>query len=259
MTARPDPPRHVLITGASSGIGAALARSYARAGVRLSLTARNSKRLEQIATQCRSLGAETGSEAIDVCDAHALPIWIEACDTHQPVDMVIANAGMGGERVMATPSGEALSVAHDIVATNIMGVANTIIPLLPRFVARGKGHVVIMSSLAAYIGLPQAPLYSASKAAIRIYGQGLHRLLVPKGIHVTIICPGFVDTPMSASVPGERPFLWTTERAARRIMAGLARGEREIAFPWTLATLTRLANLLPPSWLDAALARRNRT
>ena len=107
--------------------------------------------------------------------------------------------------------------------------------------------------------MPQAPLYSASKAAIRIYGQGLSRLLEPKGIRVTVICPGFVDTPMSASVPGERPFLWTTERAARRIMARLARGEREIAFPWPLAALARLANFLPPRWLDAAFAHRNRT
>ena len=259
MTARRDAPRHVLITGASSGIGAALARSYARAGVSLSLTARDWTRLEQVATQCGAAGAEVVFETADICDAAAVPAWIADCDTQRPVDMVIANAGLGGERVIATATGEPLSVAHEIIATNILGVANTIIPLLPRFVARGKGHVVIMSSLAAYLGLPQAPLYSASKAAIRIYGQGLRRLLEPKGIRVTVICPGFVDTPMSASVPGERPFLWTTERAARRIVAGLARGEREIAFPWALATLTRLANLLPSAWLEAALARRNRT
>ncbi|HEX4077679.1 MAG TPA: SDR family NAD(P)-dependent oxidoreductase [Rhizomicrobium sp.] len=259
MTARPDPPRHVLITGASSGIGAALARSYARPGVRLSLTARSTERLQQVAAQCGAAGAETALQTIDICDAAALPAWIEDCDTQRPVDLVIANAGVGGERVIATSSGETLSVAHDIVATNILGVANTVIPLLPRFVARGKGHVVIMSSLAAYIGLPQAPLYSASKAAIRIYGQGLRRLLEPKGVQVTVICPGFVDTPMSASVPGERPLLWTTERAARRIVAGLARGERDITFPWPLAALARVANLLPARWLDSALARRNRT
>jgi short-subunit dehydrogenase len=258
MTARPDAPRHVLITGASSGIGAALARSFARPGARLSLTARSSERLEQVAAQCGAAGAETVTRSIDISDAAALPAWIEDCDTQRPVDMVIGNAGVGGERVIATAAGEPLSVAHEIIATNILGVANTIIPLLPRFVARGKGHVVIMSSLAAYIGLPQAPLYSASKAAIRIYGQGLRRLLEPKGIRVTVICPGFVDTPMSASVPGERPFLWTTERATRRIVAGLARGEREIAFPWPLAVLATLANFLPPRWLDAGFARRNR-
>jgi short-subunit dehydrogenase len=134
-----------------------------------------------------------------------------------------------------------------------------VIPLLPRFVARGRGHVVIMSSLAAHIGLPDAPLYSASKAAIRVYGHGLRRLLGPKGIRVTVICPGFVATPMSASVPGRPPFLWSAERAAARIVAGLGRGKREISFPWQLAVLARLAAALPPPLIDPLLNRTRRS
>ncbi|HEY6578620.1 MAG TPA: SDR family NAD(P)-dependent oxidoreductase [Rhizomicrobium sp.] len=260
MTSHPDPlpPSHVLITGASSGIGAALARRYARPGMGLSLTARNAERLEQVAAECRAAGADVFGQTLDVCDAAALSAWVEDCDTRRPIDLVIANAGVGGERVIATAVGEPLSVAHEIVATNILGVANTVIPLLPRFVARRKGHIAIMSSLAAYIGLPQAPLYSASKAAIRIYGDALRSLLAPNGVTVTVICPGFVDTPMSASVPGGRPFLWSAERAAVRIGAGLARGQREISFPWPLAALARLASILPPPLLDSLLARRNR-
>ncbi|MGH6876822.1 MAG: SDR family NAD(P)-dependent oxidoreductase, partial [Rhizomicrobium sp.] len=237
----PSPPSHVLITGASSGIGAALARRYARPGMRLSLTARNAERLAKVAGECHPADAGVFWKTLDVCDAAALAAWIEDCDTQRPVDMVIANAGVGGERVIATAAGEPLSVAHDIVATNILGVANTIIPLLPRFVARGKGHIAIMSSLAAYIGLPQAPLYSASKAAIRTYGEGLRRLLVSKGVKVTVICPGFVDTPMSASVPGGRPLLWNAERAADRIVQALDRGKRKINFPWPLVALARVA------------------
>lgn len=193
---------------------------------------------------------------IDVSDAVAMSSWVADCDTRQPVELVIANAGVGGERVIASSAGEPLSVAYDIVATNILGVANTIVPLLPRFVARGKGQIALMSSLAAFLGLPQAPLYSASKAAIRVYGQALRRLLAPKGINVTVICPGFVDTPMSVSLGRNRPFLWDTERAALRIIAGLERGEREIVFPWQLAVLTRLAGALPPSMLDALLRTR---
>ncbi|HEY2445628.1 MAG TPA: SDR family NAD(P)-dependent oxidoreductase, partial [Rhizomicrobium sp.] len=126
------------------------------------------------------------------------------------------------------------------------------------FLARRKGHVVIMSSLAAHLGLPDAPLYSASKAAIRIYGHGLRRLIADKGVLVTVVCPGFVTTPMSAGVPGPQPFRWSAERAATRIAEGLARGEREISFPWQLALLSRLAAALPAPVIDPLLARNRR-
>lgn len=252
------PPAHILITGASSGIGAALARRYAREGMLLSLTARNASRLEQVAQDCRAAGADADWQAADVSNSIALGAWIEACDTRRPVDMVIANAGVGGERVIATATGKSLSIAREIVETNISGVTNCVIPLLPRFVERGGGHVVIMSSLAAYVGLPEAPLYSASKAAVRTYGQGLRRLLARSGVRVTVVCPGFVATPMSASLPGHPPLIWTAERAAERIVGGLARGKPEISFPWPLATLARLASALPPSLIDSLLERTRR-
>jgi short-subunit dehydrogenase len=252
-------PAHVLITGASSGIGAALARRYARKGVLLSLTARNASRLERVAQECRAAGADADWQTADVSDPTALGAWIEGCDSSRPVDMVIANAGVGGERVIAPATGEGVSVAREIIETNILGVTNTVIPLLPRFVARRKGHVVMMSSLAAHIGLPDAPLYSASKAAIRIYGQGLRRLLAPNGVRVTVVCPGFVATPMSASVPGRPPLMWSADRAADRIVAGLANGQREISFPWLLAALVKLANGLPPPLIDSLLKRTRRS
>ncbi len=251
-------PRHVLITGASSGIGAALARRFARPGTRLSLTARDPERLQQVSDLCRSAGADTEWHAADITDAEAVGQWITDCDARQPVDLVIANAGVGGSAVIAPDTGEALAAAQKIVATNILGVVQTVIPLLPRFTARGKGHVVIMSSLAAYVGLPQSPLYSASKAAVRVYGQALRRLLVPSGVRVTVVCPGFVETPMSASLRGPRPLLWSAERAAERIARGIARGEREISFPWPLAMLARLADVLPSGLADSFLVRTRR-
>jgi short-subunit dehydrogenase len=180
---------------------------------------------------------------------------LQECDDRQPVDIVIANAGIGGEKVIVPHPGESLSAAREIIDTNVMGIANSVIPLVPRFVARGKGHIAIMSSLAAHVGLPDAPLYSASKSAARIYSHGLRRLLARSGVRVTAVCPGFVATPMSASVPGHRPFLWSPEKAAAHIAAGLARGKREISFPWQLAVLARLAGMLPDSLIDPILDR----
>jgi short-subunit dehydrogenase len=116
-----------------------------------------------------------------------------------------------------------------------------------------------MSSLAAYVGLPHSPLYSASKAAVRVYGQALRRLLAPSGVRVTVVCPGFVETPMSASVPGPRPLIWSVDRAAERIVRGIARNEREVSFPWALAVLGRMADILPAGFVDSFLARARRS
>ena len=224
----------------------------------MSLTGRDRARLREVSNGCRNAGAETEWQAADIADAETVGQWITDCDSRQPIDIVIANAGIGGASVVVPDTGETLAAAQQIVATNILGTVHTVLPLLPRLIARGKGHVVIMSSLAAYVGLPQAPLYSASKAAIRVYGQALRRLVAPRGVCVTIVCPGFVETPMSASVGGPRPFLWSAERAAERIARGIARGEREISFPWSLAMLARLADILPPGLVDSFLVRTRR-
>ncbi len=246
-------PRHVLITGASSGIGAALAQHYAGPGVALSLFARNAARLEAVAEACRKAGGEAATGVGDVGDPALMADWTEACEARRPVDLVIANAGMGGEHALAGAAGESLAAANDMMRTNVAGVANTIIPLLPRLVARRSGQIAIVSSLAAYVALPDTPIYCASKAAVRVYGHGLRRLLAPQGVDVTVVCPGFVATPMSASLGARLPFVWTAERAARHIANGLAHGRREISFPWQLATLARLAGLLPSRLVDPLL------
>ncbi|HLY07540.1 MAG TPA: SDR family NAD(P)-dependent oxidoreductase [Rhizomicrobium sp.] len=243
-------PLHVFVTGASSGIGAALARRYAGPDVRLTLTGRNRERLDTVAQACRTRGAETAVNTCDVRDAEAMRAFIEEIDGQWPIAMMIANAGVGGEQVIAGPSGEKAEIARAIFEINVIGVVNTIVPLLPRLVARGKGHVVIMSSLAAFVALPDAPAYSASKAAVRLYGEALRPLLAPRRVRVTVVCPGFVDTPMSASLPGPRPLLWSAERAADAIVAGLARGKNEICFPWALSMLAKTSAYLPATTMQ---------
>lgn len=237
---------HVLVTGASSGIGAALAQRYAGPGTRLTLTGRDRTRLDAVAQACRTRGAETAIAVCDVRDAEAMRSLLADADAQRPVAMVIANAGIGGEQVIAGPAGEKAEIARTIFEVNVVGVANTIAPLLPHLVARGQGHIVIMSSLAAFVPLPEAPAYSASKAAVRAYGEALRRLLAPRNVRVSVVCPGFVDTPMSASLRGPRPLLWSAERAAEVIVAGLARGKSEICFPWQLLLIARLSAHLPP-------------
>jgi short-subunit dehydrogenase len=247
--------RHIVITGASSGIGAALAKYYARSGARISLLGRDAARVQAVTQQCIAAGATACSEIGDVTDGLFMTRWLADCDAREPVDLVIANAGIGGQFAMPPQSGETVDVAHKIFSTNTIGVANSILPILPRFVERRRGQLIMLSSLAAYIGLPDAPAYSASKAAIRIYGHGLRRLLARHGVRVTVVCPGFVQTPMSNSIPGRLPFLWDAERAARHIANGVARGQNDIAFPWQLAMLSRFAAILPSFVLDPVLDR----
>jgi short-subunit dehydrogenase len=248
--------RHILITGASSGIGAALARLYAQPGVTLSLSGRNVERIEGVAADCAARGADVEGVALDVVDAAAMAQWVLRRDETLPIDLVIANAGIGGATAVATQAGESADDARLILDVNMLGVLNTLIPLLPALVRRGRGQIAIVSSMAGFLGLPHTPVYSASKAAAGIYGDALRRLLMPSGVRVSVVYPGYVETPMSDSLPFARPFLWSVEKAARHIARELERGRRRIIFPRRLHLVIRFARLLPERWLDAILARR---
>lgn len=251
-TPRPHP-AHVVITGASSGIGAALVRIYSAPGTRLSLIARNRERLEAVALESRGRGAVVDVYVADVTDAAAIENVLAACDQRQPVDLLVANAGLGGRASLVTTVAEPGPLAREIFATNALGVINTVTALLPRLVARRRGQIAVMSSLAGLVALPACPVYSASKAAVRAYGAALRAFLAPFGVRVTVVCPGFVDTPMSASLPFRPPFMWSADRAARHIAQALAHGRREIIFPWPLAAAMRLLRMLPTGIADRVL------
>ena len=179
---------------------------------------------------------------------------IHCADERRPVDIVIANAGIGGRQVLAPRAGEPVELVRKIFDVNTFGVVNTLNPLLDRFIDRQSGHVVIVGSIAAHIGVAQAPAYSASKAAVRLYGESLRRLLMPHGVYVTNVSPGFVDTPMSNSLPFNRPFCLSPENAAKRIAQGILRRDREIIFPWQARLAVALSALVPTSLVDMAIS-----
>lgn len=243
-------PRSILITGASGGLGAALARAYAAPGVALALTGRDRIRLDSATEACRAAGAEARAAAIDVRDPARLAAWMGEVDAAAPLDLVVANAGVSAGTGAGTESEEQ---ARRIFAVNVEGVVNTVAPAIELMRPRRAGQIAIMSSLAAFRGFPGAPAYCASKAAVRVWGEALRGHLHGAGLGVSVICPGFVRTPMSARNPFPMPFLMDAERAARIIRRGLARNRARIAFPWPLAAAVYLLSALPPGWTDPLL------
>ena len=225
-------PAHVLITGASSGLGAALARAYAAPGRTLSLGGRDADRLEAVAAACRALGATCLTRTADVLDAYAMADWVRAADAERPLALVIANAGISGGVHKHDDPRQAKDA--DILATNVGGVVNTVEPALALMQERKAVQVAIMSSLASFRGFADAPAYCASKAAVRIYGEGLRRAYRDTSLSISVICPGFVRSPMTDANNFYMPMLMDTDRAARRIVHGLARDRARIAFPWPL-------------------------
>ncbi|MFZ2006955.1 MAG: SDR family NAD(P)-dependent oxidoreductase [Stellaceae bacterium] len=236
--------RSAVITGASSGLGAALARAYAAPGVTMGLIGRDPARLLAVAASCRAAGAMVEEATINVAERGPLEAWLTAFDAAHLVDLVIANAGIsaGPEQ---DASGEDIDATTRQVAVNLLGAVHTVAPLLPAMTARGRGRVALISSIAAYRGLPYSPGYCASKAGLRAYGEALRALAEPHGIRVTVACPGFFASRMTDRWEGPTPFLIDTERAARIVKRGIERGRRRVDFPWTLALGMRFADALP--------------
>lgn len=249
----------ILITGASSGIGAALAEGYAASNVTLILIGRNETRLREVATRCEAKGARVMTQSIDVREKEKIAEYIMQMDAATPIDLVIANAGISTGSFSGK---EDLVSVEAVFAINIDGVINTIHPLIERMKARGRGQIAIMSSLAGICALPGAPAYSASKAAVRVYGDALRGKLKLFGVHVSVICPGWITTPLTDKNDFPMPFLMPAERAARIIMHNLAKKKARIAFPLRLYLPLRLLAALPvcvSDWFFAQLpAKRHK-
>lgn len=246
-------PSHILITGASSGIGAALALAYAAPGIMLSLSGRNQERLEQIVQACRNKGADADGHVVDVARQDMMAEWIKGRDQIKPLDLVIANAGISGGTGNA-PGGENDAQVREIFAVNVAGVFNTVHPAMDLMISRGSGQIAIMSSLAGYRGWPGAPAYCASKAAVKSYGESLRGALAPLGVQVSVICPGFVKSRMTDINHFPMPMLMDTPRAAELIIRKLARNQGRIAFPWPMTLAAWGLSVLPEALSGRLLA-----
>jgi len=245
-------PRSILITGASSGIGAALAKCYAGQGVGLVLGGRNPARLETVAAACRAAGANVTAARIDVTDGTAMARWIDAADATAPLDLVIANAGIAYSGGLPNETRE---IAAEVVATNVGGIVNTVYPAIARMRPRGRGQIAILSSLAGFRGYPGAAAYCASKAAVRALGEALRAELWPSGVRVSVVCPGFVATAMTEDSRFPMPFLMDADRAAGIIRRGLAANRGRIAFPLPLHLATLMFAALPDGIANYLVAR----
>jgi len=240
-------PTSILITGASSGIGRALAMHYAASGVTLFLGGRDAQRLEEVANQCRQRGASVNTWVGDVTHETGISQWINDSDTHCPLNLVIANAGVA---LGATTVSGLHRAAIDSFHINVTGVFNTVHPALEVMATRRpypvkKAQVALMSSVMGYAGMARSPAYSSSKASVKHYGQALRGTFRAMGIGVSVICPGYVSSSLTDKNTSTMPFLMDADKAATIIAKGLARNKARITFPWQMVLITRLAINLP--------------
>jgi NAD(P)-dependent dehydrogenase (short-subunit alcohol dehydrogenase family) len=255
-----DLPR-ALITGASSGIGRALALELAgRGGATLHLSGRDAARLEATAQACRARGADARTAVLDVRAATAMAAWIEAAG---PLDLVVANAGVsagaGGNLV------EPPAQIRAILAINVDGMLNTVLPALavmarqPRGPDGIAGRIAVIASIAGLVAVPGSAAYCAAKAAADAWTVATAPAARAQGIVLTSICPGYIRTAMTEENRFPMPGLMDADRAARIILRGIAAGGVRVAFPWWMAATARFADLLPPRWLAAlAIGRKGK-
>ncbi|MBQ9731788.1 MAG: SDR family NAD(P)-dependent oxidoreductase [Alphaproteobacteria bacterium] len=243
--------KNILITGASSGIGEALALYYAQHGAHnLFICGRNTKRLEDIAKRCRKSGTVVHSKTLDITDRTATENWINECEKIAPLNLIHANAGV-------STGAETSENIYNTFNTNVMGVVNTVLPAIEIFKTRQDSNktIAITSSIAGYHGLMACPSYSASKAAVKAWGEALRLNLKQYRINVSVICPGFVRSRITDKNTCPMPFFMEADQAAQIIANRLERNIGLIAFPWPMRLATWLGSILPNCISDFIYSR----
>jgi NAD(P)-dependent dehydrogenase (short-subunit alcohol dehydrogenase family) len=229
------------VTGASSGIGRELALQLARSGWRVAVTARRLEELQNLGKQAADEGHVILPFVGDVTDRAGMARLIDEIEAQAPIALAVLNVGTFFPDDGAW-FGDAFRKTFDV---NLGGTLNGLEPLVPKMIARGRGQVAIMASVAGYAGLPRSIAYSSSKSALIVMAQAMRFMLEPKGVGVQVICPGFVETPLTDKNDFPMPFLIKVEDAARRICEGLVSGRFEIAVPRRMVWLLKAINLLP--------------
>lgn len=236
--------KNIVITGASSGIGAALAAYYARPGATLGLIGRDLSRLAAVANRSLGLGAAVETGQLDIRDRTALAAFLAGFDRDHPIDLLIANAGiLDGRRADGTI--ETAEMARGVIDINLSGALDTLHAVLSQMRSRRRGHIVLISSLAALSPLADAPAYSASKAGLLAYGLALRAAVATENVRVTVVCPGYVTSGMTDIHIGDHPLKMSAQRAARLIGAGIARNRRVIGFPLALYLASSVSQFIP--------------
>jgi short-subunit dehydrogenase len=244
-------PERILITGATSAIGKALAIAYAAPGMTLYLHGRDGSRLTEVAEACVAAGAVVHPLQADVRDTATMDAWLRGLDA---LDLVIVNAGVNAH-VSPTKELEPWHDVETILDVNLKAAIAAVHAVLPAMRRRGRGQIALMSSLAGYYGIPLTPTYSASKAGLKAYGEALRALFAPEGIAINVIMPGFVSSPMCNDMPGAKPGLWTPEQAATVIKRRLARNTARISFPFPLNLGTWWLAVVPAWWSQRLITR----
>jgi short-subunit dehydrogenase len=237
----------VFITGASSGLGEGLARHYARPGAIIGLCARREALLTELARVIESAGARAVVHAVDATDTAQMQKAAAAFTAVSGgVDLVIANAGIGIPS--ETLAGKSEPIAK-LMRVNVIGVTNTIVPFVPIMVQQGSGTLVAMSSVAGHRGLPGRAAYSASKAAVITFMDALRLDLHGTNVHAMTLCPGFVHTPLTKSLPGKLPFVISRDEAVKLMTGAIDRRAKTFTFPWQMRIMSALMNVLPEAML----------